>query len=64
MKLTYAELKAFIETLTPEQLKMPAMIYSGDIDDTMPVFAVCFNTEEEMGEPMDGISTEQPFMQI
>jgi hypothetical protein len=64
MKVTYAELKEFIETLTPEQLDMPAMVYAGDVDDAMNVFSLCFNSQEEMGESMAGISPEQPFMQI
>ena len=64
MKLTYAELRAFIETLTPEQLVLPAMVYAGDVDDAMEVFAVCFNSEEDMGTSMDGIPVNQPFMQI
>ena len=35
MQITYAELKEFIETLTPEQLALPAMVYAGDVDDAM-----------------------------
>ena len=64
MNITYAELLEFIQTLTPEQLAMPAMVYMGDVDDTEMVFGTCFNTDDEMGRSMDGISTEQPFMQI
>jgi hypothetical protein len=64
MQITYAELKEFIDGLTPEQLTLPAMIYAGDVDDAMPVFSVCFNSKEEMGESLEGIPTEQPFMLI
>ena len=64
MQITYQELKAFIETLTPEQLALPAMVYAGDVDDAMAVFSVCFNSPEEMGTSMDGIPEIQPFMLI
>jgi hypothetical protein len=64
MHITYQELKDFLETLTPQQLAMPAMVYAGDVDDAMVVFSTCFNSEEEMGESMDGIDVNQPFMQI
>jgi hypothetical protein len=64
MQITYKELKAFIDTLTPQQMGMPAMVYAGDVDDAMTVFSVCFNSKEEMGESMDGISADQPFMII
>jgi hypothetical protein len=40
------------------------MVYAGDIDDTMTVFATCFNSKAEMGESMDGIDPTQPFMII
>jgi hypothetical protein len=64
MQHTYAELKQFLETLTAEQLAMPIMVYAGDVDDAMEVFGVCFNSDDEMGESLEGISTEQPFMLI
>jgi hypothetical protein len=64
MHITYQELKDFLETLTPQQLAMPAMVYAGDVDDAMVVFATCFNSEEEMGESMEDIDVNQPFMQI
>jgi hypothetical protein len=64
MQITYQELKEFIETLTPEQLALPAMVYAGDVDDAMPVFGTSFNSEEEMGESMEGIPAEQPFLLI
>jgi hypothetical protein len=64
MQITYADLKDFLETLSPEQLSMPAMVYAGDVDDTMTVFATCFNSKAEMGESMDGIDPTQPFMLI
>ena len=58
MNITYAELLAFIQTLTP------AMVYMGDVDDTEMVFGTCVNSDDEMGRSMQGISTDQPFMQI
>jgi hypothetical protein len=64
MQITYAELKEFIETLTPEQLALPAMVYAGDVDDAMNVFGTCFNSKEEMGESMEDIPVEQPFLLI
>jgi len=64
MQITYAELKEFIETLTPEQLALPAMVYAGDVDDAMTVFGTSFNSDEEMGESMEGIPVEQPFLLI
>jgi len=64
MHITYQELKELIDTLTPEQLALPVMVYAGDVDDAMPVFGTSFNTEEEMGESMEGIPEIQPFMLI
>jgi len=64
MQITYQELKAFIETLTPEQLALPAMVYAGDVDDAMAVFGTCFNSNEEMGTSMPDIPVEQPFLLI
>ena len=64
MQITYQELKEFIETLTPEQLALPAMVYAGDVDDDMKIFGTSFNSEEEMGESLEGITTEQPFLLI
>ena len=64
MQITYAELKEFIETLTPEQLSLPAMVYAGDVDDAMLVFGLSLNTAEAMGESLEGIPSEQPFMLI
>jgi hypothetical protein len=64
MQITYAELKEFIETLTPEQLALPAMVYAGDVDDAMEIFGTSFNSDEEMGESMPDIPVEQPFLLI
>ena len=64
MQITYAELKEFIETLTPEQLTLPAMVYAGDVDDAMNIFGTCFKSPEEMGESMPDIPVEQPFLLI
>jgi len=51
--MTYAGLKKMLEQMTPEQLQQNVVVYAGDIDETMPVFGTCTNTEEEMGEVLD-----------
>jgi len=63
MQITYQELKEFIDTLTPEQLALPAMVYAG-VDDAIVVFSVCFNSPEDMVISMDGIPEDQPFIVI
>jgi len=62
--ITYQELRDFLHTLTDEQLAQPATVYAGDVDDAIPVFGTCVNTDDEMGESMEGYSTDQVFMQI
>lgn len=62
--MTFGELKAFLETLTPEQLEMPAACYSGDIDEVIEVIGVGFNTKEQMGDPVEEYSEDQPFLDI
>jgi hypothetical protein len=64
MQITYAELKEFLDTLTPEQLALPARVYAGDVDDVMDIFSTCENTEEIMGESIEGYATNQIFLQI
>ena len=64
MQITYQELKAFIETLTPEQLALPAMVYAGDVDAATPVFSTSFNTARDMGDGQAGYPEIQPFMLI
>ena len=64
MNMTYAELREWLDTLTPEQMAMPARVYAGDVDDFMPVFSVCLNTDDEMGESLDGLDPTQPLMLI
>jgi hypothetical protein len=64
MNMTYKQLREFLDTLTPEQLAMPATVYAGDVDDFMPVFSTCFNSDEEMGESLEGLATTQPLLQI
>jgi hypothetical protein len=64
MTITFKDLKEFLDTLTPEQLAMPATVYAGDVDDAMEIFGTCFNSEEEMGESLKGYPTTQPFLQI
>jgi len=62
--LTYAGLRLWLDTLTPEQLAMTAHVYAGDVDDTMPVFGTCFNSDEEMGESMPDAPVTMPFLLI
>ena len=64
MTVTFKDLKEFLDTLTPEQLDMPATVYAGDVDDAMEIFSTCFNSEEEMGESIEIYPTMQPFLQI
>lgn len=64
MNITYQELKEFLESLTPEQLAMNVSVYSGDIDEAMPVFATGFNTDEEMGEALDTLDLGHPILLI
>lgn len=64
MKFTYADLKAFIESMTPEQQAMTAHVYAGDVDDFMPIFGTCFNSNEEMGTSLEGLPTTMPLLQI
>jgi hypothetical protein len=64
MQMTFQQLREFLDTLTPEQLAMPATVYAGDVDDFMPVFATCFNSAEEMGESLEGLDPTQPLLQI
>jgi hypothetical protein len=40
------------------------MVYAGDVDDAMTIFGTCFNSKEEMGESMEDIPVEQPFLLI
>jgi hypothetical protein len=40
------------------------MVYAGDVDDAMEIFGTCFNSKEEMGESMEDIPVEQPFLLI
>lgn len=62
--MTYAELKAFLDTLTEAQLKMSVTTYSGEIDDTIGAIGTAFNTKKEMGSKMEGFKTSQPFILI
>ena len=64
MNMTYAELREWLDELTPEQMAMPVSVYAGDIDDYMPVFSVCTNSKEEMGESLEGLDPTQPLMLI
>ena len=51
--ITYAGLKMMLEQMTAQQLAQNVVVYAGDVDDTMPVFGVCLNTDEEMGEAIE-----------
>jgi len=51
--ITYAGLKVLLDQFTPEQLAQNVVVYAGDIDDVMPVFGTCLNTDEEMGEAIE-----------
>ena len=62
--MTYAGLRLWLDTLTPEQLAMPAHVYAGDVDDTMPVFGTCVNSDEEMGESIPDAPVTMPFLLI
>ena len=62
MNITYRQLKEFLETLTPEQLAMNVSVYTGDLDETFPVFGTCFNTDEEMGEELDTLDPGHPIL--
>jgi hypothetical protein len=64
MQITYAELKDIINGLTPQQLRQPVMVYAADIDDAMPVFATCVNTDQVMGHSLDGLAKTQLLLQI
>jgi hypothetical protein len=64
MKITYKELRKWLDDMTPKQLSMPVMVYAGDIDDAMLVFGVCTNSKDEMGQSLDGLEKTQPLMLI
>lgn len=64
MNMTYAQLQEWISDMTAKQLAMSVMIYAGDIDDAMPVFGVCTNSKDEMGQSLDGLKKTQPLMLI
>lgn len=63
-QLTYRELRDLLTTLTEDQLAMPATVYAGDIDEAMPVFSTCVNTDEVMGLSLEGYSKDQLFLQV
>lgn len=53
ISITYRELQAMLNTLTPQQLDQPVVTYSGDIDDTIQVIGFDVNSDEVMGESLD-----------
>lgn len=64
MNLTYQQLRDWLDTLTPEQMACNVSVYAGDIDEAIPVFAVGFNTDEEMGEALDSLDPNHPIILI
>jgi hypothetical protein len=62
--ITYAGLRAWIDTLTPEQLACNVSVYSGDVDEAFPVFGTTVNTDEEMGEELDTLDSNHPLILI
>jgi len=60
--ITYAGLRLWIDKLTPEQLASTVSVYSGDIDETFPVFGTCFNTDKDMGEELDTLDPNHPLL--
>jgi hypothetical protein len=59
ISITYRELQAMLNTLTPEQLDQSVVTYSGDIDDTISVIGFDVNSDEVMGESLDTFSATQ-----
>ena len=62
--ITYKELRDFLNTLTKEELQLNVSVYSGDVDETFPVFGVCRNTEVDMGEELDTLDPGHPLFLI
>lgn len=60
--MTYLELRDYINGMTAKQMMMDVVTYSGDIDDTIKVIGTSLNTDEEMGDSMEGFATTQPFL--
>jgi hypothetical protein len=48
--------------MTPKQLAMEVVTYSGDIDNTIKVTGFSLNTAYEMGESIEGFPTTQTFL--
>lgn len=62
--LTYRELRDYLNTLSESELDLNVSIYSGDVDETFPVFGTCRNTDEEMGEELDTLDPNHPLLLI
>ena len=62
MDMTYRELRDFINTLTEEQLDLEVALYSGDIDEALPVYGTGFHTEEQMGELLPNMAVGHPLL--
>lgn len=59
--MTFKELKAWIDTLTADQLEAQVTAYSSVIDEATPV-SVAFNSAEQMGEPLKVIGEDMPVL--
>ena len=60
--MTYLELRDLLDGMSPTELAHEVVVYSGDIDDTIRVIGTSPNTDEAMGESMEGFATTQPFL--
>lgn len=64
MNMTYRDLLGFLNAMTEEELNMNVSVYSGDVDETFPVFGTSRNTDEEMGEELDTLDSGHPLLLI
>ena len=62
MSITYAELLERLNKMSPKQLSMEVVAYSGDIDNTLNVIGFSLNTDYEMGESIEGFPKTQTFL--
>lgn len=60
--MTFKELKAWIDTLTPEQLEAEVLAYSSVIDDVDAISSVGFNSTDKMGELLESIEENAPLL--
>lgn len=57
--MLYRELRDLLNTLTEAELNQRVTTYSGDIDDTIAVIGTSVNTDEAMGESLEGFEQDQ-----